>query len=71
MIKEKNPLLNLKLTKNKSFIIEFYNSIIESIYTLYNLILEDPIENFWFECIHIFFGYMPIICYIWDTTVSI
>ena len=71
MIKEKNPLLKLKFTKKKSVIREFFNSIIESIFTLFDLILDDPIESFWYECIHIFFGYMEIITYIFDSTVSI
>ena len=71
MINEKNPLLKLKITKNKSAINGFYNTIIESIYALFDLILDHPIENFWYECINIFFGYMQLICYILDTTVSI
>ena len=71
MIKEKNPLNKLKFTKKKSIINEFFNSIIESIFTLFDLILDDPIENFWYECIQIFFGYMEMFIYIFDSTVSI
>ena len=71
MIKDNNELLKLKLSKKKSNIITFYNSISESIYTLFCLILDEPIDNFWYECISNSFGYIQIICYILDTTVSI
>ena len=71
MIKDNNELLKLKLSKKKSNIITFYNSINESIYALFCLVLDEPIENFWYECINISFGYIQLICYILDTTVSI
>ena len=71
MIKDNNELLKLKLSKKKSNIIVFYNSIIESIYALFCLVLDEPIENFWYECINVSFGYIQLICYILDTTVSI
>ena len=71
MIKDNNELLKLELNEKKSSIITFYNSISESIYTLFCLILDEPIENFWYECINVSFGYIQLICYILDTTVSI
>ena len=46
MIKEKNPLLKLKLTKNNSWFKEFYTKFSELLYELFDLILEDPIESF-------------------------
>ncbi len=70
MIREKNPLIELKFTDEKSSILEFCNSIMESFYTLFELILEDPIENFWFECFNIILGYMQLMCYIMDSTVN-
>ena len=60
MINEKNPLLKLKHGKNESVIIGFYNNIIESIYALFDLMLDDSIENFCYECINIVFGYNQI-----------
>ena len=71
MIKEKNPLLKLKLEKKKSPILEFYNKNIESFYTLYDLLLTNPIENFWYEYLNIFLGYFQIIAYLFDSTVRI
>lgn len=70
MLKEKNPLLKLKLHKTTSYIIKIYNDISEILFTLYDLILENPIEIFWFEFIHIFFGYSQLIAYLFDATVS-
>ena len=71
MIKEKSPLLEIKFTKKKSFIIEFYKSIIVSLYELFELIMKDPIESFWYESFNIIMSYMQLICYILDSTVSI
>jgi hypothetical protein len=70
MIREKTPLLEINFTKKKSSIIEFFNNIIESFYDLFELIMENPIESFWYECLNIFLGYIQLICYILDPTVS-
>ena len=70
MLKENNPLLNLRLEKKKPFLFHYYQIISESIYSLYELILQDPIENFYFECFHIFFGYTQIIAYLFEPSVS-
>ena len=70
MIKEKNPLLKIKLIKTKSSLFIFFSSYIESFYTLFDLILENPIENFWFECLNLLLGYFQLIAYIFDPTVS-
>jgi hypothetical protein len=32
--------------------------------------LDDPVENFWFECISITLGYFQLLIYIIDETVS-
>ena len=71
MIKEKNPLLEIKFKKKKSFIIELYKSIIISFYDLFELILKDPIESFWYECFNIIMSYMQLICFSFDSTVSV
>ena len=70
MIKEKNPLLKLKLKETKSSLSEFYSSYEESLYTLFDLMIENSIENFWYECINILLGYIQLIAYIFDPTVS-
>ena len=71
MIKEKNPLINLKLTKKISILNKVYKKASESLYSLFDLILENPIENIWFECLITFLGYTHLIIFIFDTTVSL
>ena len=70
MIREKNPLLTLKLQKSISPLMRLYNNYIESYYDLYDIILEAPFENIWFETIHILFGYLQLVAYLFDETVS-
>lgn len=70
MLKEQNPLLKLKLHKATSYILKIYNDYSEILFTLYDLLLENPIEMFWYEFIHIFFGYSQLIAYLFDATVS-
>ena len=69
MLKEAN-LLKIKLHKSTSFLLKFYNDNSELLFTLYDLLLENPIEIFWYEFIHIFFGYSQLIAYLFDATVS-
>ena len=71
MITEKNPLLKLKLQKSISPLMSLYNNNVESFYDLYDIILEAPFENIWFETMHILFGYCQLIAYLFDATVSI
>ena len=70
MIREKNPLLKLKIQNRKSTLFEFYYSYWESLYELFDLIIENSIDNFWYECINILLGYIQLIAYMFDPTVS-
>ena len=70
MLKEKNPLLKIKLHKTTSYILKFYNDNLEVLFTLYDLILENPLEIFWFEFINIFVGYCQLVSYLFDAIVS-
>ena len=71
MIKEKNPLINLKLTKKISILNKVYKKASESLYSLFDLILENPIENVWLESFNILVGNCQLIVYMGDRTVSI
>ena len=71
MLKEPNTLIRLNLVKKPIFISNTLKLIFESLYELYRYILEDPFENFWFECIGIIMGYMQILLYLIDKTVNI
>ena len=70
MLKEKNPLLKLKLKKEKKLISNFLGDFIEGFYALYDFILENPIENFWYECFNIILSYLQLISLAFSETVS-
>jgi hypothetical protein len=69
MLKENNPLLKLELKEEKNKIIKIL-SFFEILYGIFDLILENPINNFWYEFIGITIGYFQIIMYLFDKTVS-
>ncbi len=71
MFKDKNPLLKLKFEKEKSELSNLFNDIFEPLYALYDFILDDPIENFWYECFNIIISYLQLIAFIFDKTVSL
>ena len=71
MILDKNPIINLNFSKKNSAFNKYYNIITESLYSLFDLILDDPIENFILECIIILLGYSQLIIFIFDPIVSI
>ena len=70
MLKEPNTLIDLNIEKKPIFISSFLKLIYESLYELFRYILEDPFENFWFECIGIVMGYAQILLYLIDKTVN-
>ena len=70
MLREKNPLLKLKLKKEKTILtIILIDNIFHPLFELFELILDDPIENFWFEIISLFICYIQIIMFIFNETV--
>ena len=70
MLKEKNSLLIFEIKERKSVMRQFLRNIFESLYSLFDSILEQPIENMWYESIIIILGYLQLIIYIFDKTVS-
>ena len=70
MINEKIPLLKIEINKKTSALENCYRNFIEGLYALFSFMLEDPIENFWYECISISLGYFQLLIYIIDETVS-
>ena len=70
MLREKNPLLKLKLKKEKTIIAKILiDNIFQPLFELFELILDDPFENFWFEVISLFICYIQIIIFIFNETV--
>ena len=70
MLKEKNPVLKLQIKQEKSIITRALKNIFESLFGLFELILDDPIENIYFEIISLFICYIQIIMFIFNESVS-
>ena len=71
MLKDKNSLLNLYFKKKIPQLSNMLDYIFESLYSLYDLLLDEPIENFWYESFNIIMSYLQLIAFIFDKTVSI
>ena len=71
MLRQKSPLLKLELKKEKSLIFTNINDIFECLYELYDLMLDNPIENIWYECLSIVISYFQLISLMFDKIVSI
>jgi hypothetical protein len=71
MLRQKSPLLKLELKKEKSLIFTNINDIFECLYELYDLMLDNPIENIWYECLSIVISYFQLIALMFDKIVSI
>ena len=71
MLKEKHPLLKLKLKTQKDIINKIMHESYNALFTLFYLILEDTIENIVYELINIVFGYLQLIIFIFDYTVRL
>ena len=67
---EKSSLLKIKLNKKELLIIKFYKNFVEGLYALFCFMLDDPVENFWYESISISLGYFQILIYVIDESVS-
>ena len=71
MIKEKNPLLELEFKKQNIILSNIFNNFCEAFYALYDFILQDPIENFWYECFSVFLSYLQLISFLFSEAVSL
>ena len=68
MLKEKNPVLKLKIKiENSTSVIKIF----ESLYSLYHFILNEPIEIFFLDFLSILLSYLQLIAFIFEDTVSI
>lgn len=70
MLKEKNPLLKINLNEDKYEISNILKNIYENLYSLFDVILDNPIENFWYECLGIIISHIQLLIYLFDKTVS-
>jgi hypothetical protein len=69
MLKEKNSLLELISKKEQSIINQILKKILESLYELFDLILDNAIENIVFEVLNLFISYAQIIMFIFNEAV--
>ena len=63
MLKEKNPLLKLNIKINEETITNLNGNFFEGLFLLYDFILEESIENFWYECFNIIISYLQLISF--------
>ena len=71
MLKDKNPLLKINYCRENQKLTNIFDYIFESLYSLYDFILNEPIEIFWYECFNILLSYLQLIAFIFDKSVSI
>lgn len=65
-----NAILKVNLSLddiNTNKFSKFYNGL----FTLFYIILQKPLDNFWFECISLLIQYFQMTIFIIDSTVSI
>ncbi len=63
MLKEKNPLLKLNIKINEETTTNLNGNFFEGLFSLYDFILEEPFENFWYECFNIIISYLQLISF--------
>lgn len=68
MLKEKNPVLKIKIKIENSSSV---NKNFEALYSLYDYILNEPIEIFFLDFLGILLSYLQLIAFIFEDTVSI
>ena len=71
MLKDKNPLLKINYSRENQKLTNIFDYIFESLYSLYDFILNEPTEIFWYECFNILLSYLQLIAFIFDKSVSI
>jgi len=68
MLKDKNPVLKIKIKKENSSSV---NKLYEALFSLYCFILNDSIEIFFLDFLGILLSYLQLIAFIFEDTVSI
>ncbi len=70
MNNDNNGILKAKVGKNESKLLTKIEEYYEGFYLLFYLILKDPLDNFWWECISITIQYSQILVLVVNDTVS-
>jgi hypothetical protein len=69
MNNENNAILKVETSKKESKLRKFIEENIEGFYSLFYLILKNPLDNFWWECISITIQYSQLLIFIINQTV--
>ena len=69
MNNENNAISRVEIKKNESKLKKFLEEYIEGFYSLFYLILKNPLDNFWWECISITIQYSQLLIFIINKTV--
>jgi hypothetical protein len=67
---ENNSILKAEINEKEYKLIKIIEEFYEGLYSLFYLIMKNPIENFWWECISLTIQYSQLLIFIIDETVS-
>jgi hypothetical protein len=67
---ENNSILKAEINEKEYKLIKKIEEFYEGSYSLFYLIMKNPIENFWWECISLTIQYSQLLIFIVDETVS-
>ena len=71
MNNENKAILRAEIIKNESKLRKLLEEYMEGFYSLFYLILKNPLDNFWWECISLTIQYTQLIIFIINQTVRI
>lgn len=69
MSNENKAILNAKINRKESKIVKTLEEFNQGYYEMFYLILKNPFNNFWWECISITIQYSQLLIFILDSTV--
>ncbi len=67
---ENNSILKVEINEKEFKLIKIIEEFYEGLYSLFYLIMKNPLENFWWECISLTIQYSQLLIFIIDETVS-
>lgn len=67
---ENNSILKAEINEKEFKLIKKIKEFYEGSYSLFYLIMKNPLENFWCECISLTIQYSQLLVFIIDETVS-
>ena len=67
---ENNSILKAEINEKEYKLIKKIEEFYEGSYSLFYLIMKNPLENFWWECISLTIQYSQLLIFIIDETVS-